>query len=137
MRCQCSSSQPTRPPPAETGVVFAGSFAMLTTTAYGIARNWDPSNPSGSITAGATYAWYGNGYTWDYFFAAASSSVVGLALMSGLAQALAMCGVHGPGISDIMGKIPGFKLLAGGSSAASAPADSQQFDLDKDIAIRT
>ncbi len=105
---------------------------MLTTTAYGIGRNWDPSNISGSFALGANVAFYSNGYNYEYFLVAAGSSVVGLALVSGLALALERCGVRGPGVSGVMGHIPGFKLIAGGSSAPTGV----QYDLDKGVAIR-
>lgn len=109
----------------ETGVVLAGIIAMLSTTAYGIGKVWDPSDIATSFAAGADMAWYSNGYAWDYFLVAACTSVGGLLQVVVVKELLALAGIQGPGLSALAAKVPGFKYIAGAESAPGKAVEEE------------
>lgn len=97
----------------ETSFVIGVVGSILTVTAYGIGRAWNPDDISGSFSTGAYIAWVGNGYTWDYFFVALMAPIVCQGLWIAVAQALKRVGVEGIGIGAIMDKIPGWYYVSG------------------------
>ncbi|KAG2437853.1 hypothetical protein HXX76_005471 [Chlamydomonas incerta] len=99
----------------ETSVIVGFCTAMLTVTAYGIGKHWDPTDTALSIRYGAWYTWYGNvSYDWDYFLVGACFSLVGMLLWAIPAWLLRrFAGVHGPGISGVLRRLPGFRVITG------------------------
>jgi hypothetical protein len=107
----------------ETGAIFGGSVAVLTTLAYSIGRYWNTAGGGGpAVQCGAWYAWYGNyTYDWDQFLVASGSSVVAMVLWGllafGLRVGLTRLGFNPkelPGISGVLSYLPGFKFITGG-----------------------
>ncbi|KAI9027750.1 hypothetical protein DFJ74DRAFT_660312 [Hyaloraphidium curvatum] len=90
--------------------VFGG---VLTVTAYGIGRAWDPNDVAGSFSNGAYITWFANGYQWDYFFVAMMAPAVCQGLWILVAQGLERVGVQGIGIGALMDKIPGWYYVSG------------------------
>ena len=97
----------------ETSFVVGVAGAILTVTAYGIGRAWDPSDVAASFSNGAYIAWVGNGYSWDYFFVALMAPIACQGLFIAIAQGLKRVGVEGVGISAIFNKIPGWYYVSG------------------------
>jgi len=65
---------------SESAMLSGCVTGILTLTAYGIGVKWIPGNTAKSFAVGADFAWYGNGYLWDYFLVATCFSVVGVLL---------------------------------------------------------
>eukprot|EP00201_Polytomella_parva_P018345 CAMPEP_0175050242 /NCGR_PEP_ID=MMETSP0052_2-20121109/7157_1 /TAXON_ID=51329 ORGANISM="Polytomella parva, Strain SAG 63-3" /NCGR_SAMPLE_ID=MMETSP0052_2 /ASSEMBLY_ACC=CAM_ASM_000194 /LENGTH=612 /DNA_ID=CAMNT_0016314437 /DNA_START=29 /DNA_END=1867 /DNA_ORIENTATION=- len=98
----------------ESSVLSGFTCAMLVSTAYGIGKHWDSSNPRGSIAKGARYTWYDNvNYDWDYFLVASCFSVVGMIAWIVPAQILKYFGIKGWSFTQIFCHIPGFYFLTG------------------------
>eukprot|EP00281_Chroomonas_sp_CCMP1168_P018380 CAMPEP_0206232428 /NCGR_PEP_ID=MMETSP0047_2-20121206/11407_1 /ASSEMBLY_ACC=CAM_ASM_000192 /TAXON_ID=195065 /ORGANISM="Chroomonas mesostigmatica_cf, Strain CCMP1168" /LENGTH=590 /DNA_ID=CAMNT_0053656157 /DNA_START=179 /DNA_END=1948 /DNA_ORIENTATION=+ len=91
---------------SESNLLFSFSMAILTVTAYGMAR-------MNSFTLGAEMAWWLNSYSWDYFAVSTFTSVGYMIFFAACKEALARFGIQGTPISEITMKIPGFKFLAG------------------------
>ncbi|KAG2497326.1 hypothetical protein HYH03_004490 [Edaphochlamys debaryana] len=100
---------------SETAVIVGFSVAMLTVTAFGIGKHWNPDDHAWSIRYGAWYTWYGNTtYWWEYFAVAAGFSVIGAAMWAIPANLLRIfAGIHGPGISGLLKPLPGFNFITG------------------------
>ncbi|GIL45946.1 hypothetical protein Vafri_3056 [Volvox africanus] len=98
---------------SETALVFGFSVAMLTVTAYGIGRYWNPDDRAGSVRNGAKYVWYDNLYDWDIFLVASGFSLVGAAMWAIPAYLLRLFGIKGFGISDVLCGLPGFGFITG------------------------
>ncbi|GIL71690.1 hypothetical protein Vretifemale_2214 [Volvox reticuliferus] len=86
---------------------------MLTVTAYGIGRYWNPDDKGGSVRNGAKYVWYDNLYDWDIFLVASGFSLVGAAMWAVPANLLRLFGIKGVGISDVLCRLPGFGFITG------------------------
>lgn len=113
----------------ETSAIFGGFFAAAASTAYGIGWSWDPNDVAGSFYNGANLTWLLNGYAWDYFLVAITASVAGSALWIAVAQTLAACGIHGPGITGLVMKVPGL-----GRCCMAMKYDEDEFDeFDKPV----
>ncbi|GAX81943.1 hypothetical protein CEUSTIGMA_g9371.t1 [Chlamydomonas eustigma] len=100
----------------ETGVVFGGIVATLTTIAYSTGKYWHTAGAAGdALQCGSWYAWYGDvNYDWDQFMVACSFSVVGMLMWSVPAYILRRYfGIHGPGISGVLCRLPGFRFITG------------------------
>ncbi|KIZ01086.1 hypothetical protein MNEG_6873 [Monoraphidium neglectum] len=91
----------------ETGCVFGIATGVLTLTALGIGINWNPSDVAGSFAAGATWSWFTNGYDWRAFLTALVASTLGDVLWCAAASLLRARGIHGPGISGVLMRVPG------------------------------
>jgi hypothetical protein len=97
---------------SETGFVLSAVGGILGVTAVGIGVTWDATlAPAEAIAAGANWAWYGNGYDWRAFLAALLCSGGVLLLWTLTAAAAARCGVHGPGISGLLMRLPGMRAI--------------------------
>eukprot|EP00475_Leptophrys_vorax_P024836 TRINITY_DN3444_c0_g1_i1.p1 TRINITY_DN3444_c0_g1~~TRINITY_DN3444_c0_g1_i1.p1 ORF type:complete len:566 (-),score=138.06 TRINITY_DN3444_c0_g1_i1:669-2306(-) len=57
----------------ENNVLFSVSFSIVGTSLYGAIQRYS----SDGFLGGIWFAWYGNGYLWDYFFAAFMFSIIG------------------------------------------------------------
>jgi hypothetical protein len=96
-----SPPQPPPPPPPRPQL-----------TALGIGLNWNPKKVAASFAAGADWAWYSNSYSWKAFLAALLFSTAGDVIWCALAWAARThLGIHGPGISGVLLKVPGMGLL--------------------------
>ncbi|GLC41104.1 hypothetical protein PLESTB_001792000 [Pleodorina starrii] len=98
---------------SETALVVGFCVAMLTVTAYGIGRHWNPEDKGLSVRYGAWYVWYGNPYDWDIFLVASGFSLVGAVMWAVPAWLLRRAGVEGVGISGVLCKLPGFGFITG------------------------
>lgn len=97
---------------ASAGFVLGFVAGILGVTATGIGINWNLDDVSGSFSSGANWAWYGNNYDWRPFLAAVLCSTIALWLWClGALLLRKRFGVHGPGISGLMMRIPGAKYV--------------------------
>jgi SSS family solute:Na+ symporter len=99
----------------ETGVIFSGSAAVLSTIFYSAGRWWwKAGNYFDAFDCGAWYAWFGNvSYWYEYFLVASGSSVIAMILWGTGKLLLKKVGIQGIGISDILAYIPGWKFISG------------------------
>jgi len=98
----------------ESAMLSGCCTAILVLTAYGIGKLWIPGDAAASFALGADWAWYGNGYLWDYFLVALCFSVVGMLIWIIPAQLLKRyAGVEGPGVSGVLSRVPGFRFVTG------------------------
>ena len=99
----------------ETGVLFSGSTAILSTIFYAAGRWWwKVGNYRDAFDCGSWYAWFGNiSYTYDYFLVASGSSVIAMIFWGSCKLLLKRVGIQGPGISAILANIPGFGFITG------------------------
>lgn len=110
----------TRDYVGETGVLFSGSAAILSTIFYSAGRWWyHAGNGHDAFECGSWYAWFGNiNYDWDYFLVASGTSVIAMLFWGAMRRVAnylcGLCGVEAPGISGILCYLPGFKFLTGG-----------------------
>mmetsp|Transcript_1834 Transcript_1834/g.3736 ORF Transcript_1834/g.3736 Transcript_1834/m.3736 type:complete len:671 (+) Transcript_1834:217-2229(+) len=101
----------------ETGMVFSCIMAVLISIAYGVGKHWDKNDASKSIRVGAKFTFVDQPYDWDYFLVAWGFSIATLLLFGLCTELLHRAGVEGVGITQILGKIPGFHALAQDSTA--------------------
>uniref|UniRef100_A0A0G4FXD4 Sodium/solute symporter n=1 Tax=Chromera velia CCMP2878 TaxID=1169474 RepID=A0A0G4FXD4_9ALVE len=109
----------------ETPFVLSGSCAMLSLTAYGVAKVWTTEGVTGwkAIQEGASLAWYKNPYLWDFFFVASTSSVVFLFFFSACAYVFRLMGVRAVGLHCLLCNIPGYKALTGDLPETGGPQE--------------
>lgn len=96
---------------SETGFVLGVLGGILGVTAVGIGSLWIPGNVAASFSSGAYWAWYGNNYDWKPFLAALACSAGVMVLFDTAAWLLRRAGIHGPGVSGILMRIPGMKIM--------------------------
>ena len=105
-----------RPFVSETCAIFGCCIAMITTTAYGIGRQWNNYETSKeAVDQGAYWVWYEDiTYSYDIFLVASGFSVVGMVMWAVPAWLLKrFAGVEGPGVTGLLKGLPGFKYITG------------------------
>jgi hypothetical protein len=96
----------------ETAFVFGIIAGILGVTASGVYVSWVPGDVPGSFAAGANWGWFSNNYDWRPFVAALVCSTAVTYLWSALAWGVRRgAGIHGPGVSGVLMRIPGVKFL--------------------------
>jgi hypothetical protein len=98
---------------SETGFVFGVIGGVLGVTGSGIVYKWNPAlSTAQNFAMGADWSWYSNNYDWRPFLAALACSAAVMVLFDGCALLLRrFAGIHGPGVSGVLMRIPGMKYL--------------------------
>lgn len=97
----------------ETCAIFSCTMSIITVCVYGIIERNHVTGGAMSTDAAVTYAWLGNGYSYDYFLVAVFFPLAWMIFYIVIAQTLKACGIDGISVSTVCLAIPPMKILFG------------------------